>query len=205
MDNLRVWDDLKDIDPQYTKPITGKPYKGTSPNPHYIVQRLTEQFGPVGSGWGVRVVAEGFQPLGDEVLHWCRVEMWHTERTNTFEAYGQTKALAATKSGLRSDEDAPKKSFTDAMTKAASYVGAGASIFLGRYDDSKYVEQVNRGFREAERPVVPAEVLEAISGAGDMQSLAKVWSANRDWQTHADFVAAKDARKNELEQQKGAA
>lgn len=149
-DNLKTWNALADIDPKFTKPITGKPYKGTSPNPHYIVKMLTDHFGPVGQGWGVRVVAEGFQPLGEEVIHWCRVEMWHTKRENTFEAYGQTKALMKTRNGMMADEDAPKKSFTDAMTKAASYVGAGANIFLGRYDDSKYVEQVNREFRQAE-------------------------------------------------------
>ena len=201
MSNLDLWDSLADIDPKYTKPITGKPYKGTSPNPHYIVRMLTEKFGPVGQGWGVRVVSEGFQPLGDEVLHWCRVEMWHTDRANTFEAYGQTKAFMKTRNGMMSDEDAPKKSFTDAMTKAASYVGAAANIFLGRYDDSKYVEQVNREFRDAEKPIVPSEILEAISGAADLQSLQVVWSANREWQSHKDFSAAKDKRKAELMQE----
>lgn len=198
MDNMSTWDALANIDPKYTKPITGKPYKGTSPNPHYIVKMLTEHFGRVGEGWGVRVVSEGFQPLGDEVLHWCRIEMWHTARENTFEAYGQTKAVMKTRNGMMTDEDAPKKSFTDAMTKAASYIGAAANIFLGRYDDSKYVEQVNQAFREAERPVVPSEVLEAISGAMDMPSLQMVWKANHDWQSHPDFAAAKDKRKNEL-------
>lgn len=31
--NLRYWDRFDDIDPKFTKPITGKAYKGTSPNP----------------------------------------------------------------------------------------------------------------------------------------------------------------------------
>lgn len=204
MSNLEIWDALADVDPQFTKPITGKPYKGTSPNPHYIVKMMTGRFGPVGQGWGVRVVSEGFQPLGDELLHWCRVEMWHTDRANTFEAYGQTKAVMKTRNGLMADEDAPKKSFTDAMTKGASYIGAAANIFLGRYDDSKYVDQVNKQFREAERPVVPTEVMEAINGALDLESLQIVWTANKDWQAHPDFAAAKDKRKHELSQKDSA-
>jgi hypothetical protein len=69
---------------------------------------------------------------------------------------------------------------------------------LGRYDDSKYVEQVNQQFREAERPVVPSEILEAVAGAADLAGLQSVWSANKEWQTHPDFLAAKDKRKTEL-------
>lgn len=206
-DNLTAWEALADVDPKYTKPITGKPYKGTSPNPHYIVQMLTEHFGPVGVGWGCRVVSEGFQPLGEEVLHWCRVEMWHTDRANTFEAYGQTKALAQTQRGLKSDEDAPKKSYTDAMVKAASYVGCAANIFLGRWDDSRFVEQVNQEFRQKEaRAEVPPEavaaVVEAINSQETEADLREYFGAlytnRRTISQHPDVIAAKDKRKAEL-------
>lgn len=149
-DNLTIWEKHADIDPKFTKPITGKQYKGTSPNPQYVVRCLTDLFGPIGQGWGMRVVAEGFQPLGDELLHWCRVEFWHTDRANTFEQYGQTKALMKTKSGFMSDEDAPKKSITDALVKCASYIGVASNIFLGRWDDQKYVAEVSEQYRSAD-------------------------------------------------------
>jgi hypothetical protein len=148
--NLDLWDMFADIDPKFTKPITGKPYKGTSPNPHYIIRCLTEMFGPVGVGFGWEVIAEGFQPLGDEVLHWCRIRFWHGQGKG-FEAYGQTKAYMKTKSGFIADEDAPKKSLTDAITKAAAQVGVAANIFLGRWDDSRYVAEVNAEYRREER------------------------------------------------------
>jgi len=155
MDNLELWQRFADIDPKFTKPITGKQYRGTSPNPHYVIRCLTEMFGPVGRGFGWEVTAEGFQPLGDEVLHWCRIRFWHGDGKG-FDAYGQTKALSIVKRGTPQqyamvDEDAPKKSLTDAITKAASQVGVAANIFLGRWDDSKYVAQVNSDFREREQ------------------------------------------------------
>lgn len=145
-ENTALWDRHADIDPRYTKQITGKAYKGTSPSPQHVIWCLTDMFGPMGQGFGAHVVAEGFQNLGDEVLHWCRIEFWHGERSNTFETYGQTKALAQTKNGLKSDEDAPKKSFTDALVKAASYVGVASNIFLGRWDDQKYVRHLEEEF-----------------------------------------------------------
>ena len=150
--NLDLWDRFADIDPAFTKPITGKPYNGTSPNPHYVIRCLTEMFGPVGQGFGWEVTAEGFQPLGDEVLHWCRIRFWHGDGKG-FDAYGQTKALMKTRKGdMLSDEDAPKKSLTDAITKAAAQIGVASNIFLGRWDDSRYVERVNAEFRDAEKP-----------------------------------------------------
>ena len=147
-DNLKLWNTWADIDPKYTKKITGKPYQGTSPSPQYVIKCLTDMFGPIGVGWGLHVKAEGFTPLADEILHWCRVEFWHTDRANTFEAYGQTKALMKTHNGLKSDEDAPKKSFTDALVKAASYIGVASNIFLGRWDDQRYVDDVKAAFND---------------------------------------------------------
>ena len=131
--------------------ITGKAYKGTSPNPQYVIRCLTEIFGPVGVGFGWSVVAEDFTPMGDEVLHWCRIQFWHTDRANAFDSYGQTKALMKTKNGMMLDEDAPKKSLTDAIVKAASHVGIAANIFLGRWDDQKYVAEVAAEYRAEER------------------------------------------------------
>ena len=151
-DNLKIWQAFADIDPQFTKPITGKAYKGTSPNPHYVIMCLTNLFGPAGQGFGWEVLCEGFERLGDEVLHWCRIRFWHTNRENWFEAYGQTKAVLKTKNGSLVDEDAPKKSLTDAIVKAASQLGIAANIFLGRWDDQKYVATVNEGFRDKGEP-----------------------------------------------------
>jgi hypothetical protein len=149
MSNLKHWDRFADIDPKFTKAITGKPYKGTSPNPQYVIKCLTELFGPVGEGFGWRVIAEDFTPLGGETLHWCRIEFWHTDRANTFEGYGQTKACYTTNAGkVMVDEDAPKKSLTDAIIKAASCIGIAANIFLGRWDDQKYVAQVDAEYRK---------------------------------------------------------
>jgi len=151
MSNLDLWEAHADIDPRYTKEISGKAYKGTSPNPQYIIKCLTDMFGPVGQGFGWEVLTEGFTPLGDEILHWCRIRFWHTKREHYYEAYGQTKALMKTRNGLMSDEDAPKKSLTDAIIKAASQLGIAANIFLGRWDDQKYVAEVEKEYRRDEQ------------------------------------------------------
>ena len=209
MGNLDLWTRYEDIDPQFTKPIVGKAYKGTSPNPQYVIRCLTDVFGPVGQGFGWTVVAEDFKQLGDEVLHWCRIEFWHTSRANTFDAYGQTKAAYPKRDGgFVVDEDAPKKSLTDAIIKAASHLGIGANIFLGRWDDQKHVQEVNAQFRADERKAaqddVSPAVLDAVAASPSLDALKAVWEGNAPYQTSPAFKAAVNARKAQLTKDKAA-
>ncbi len=192
-ENMRHWKRFEDIDPAFTKPITGKAYKGTSPNPQYVIRCLTEIFGPVGVGFGWTVAAEDFTPMGDEVLHWCRIQFWHTDRANTFDSYGQTKALMKTKNGMMLDEDAPKKSLTDAIVKAASHVGIAANIFLGRWDDQKYVAEVNAEYRAEDRKANAPDA-EAIEAATDsLKSAATVDALTAIWRDLPENVRTVDA------------
>lgn len=218
-DNMRHWTRFEDIDPDFTKPITGKSYKGTSPNPQYVIRCLTEMFGPVGEGFGWDVLAEGFEPLGDEILHWCRINFWHTDRRNTYQSYGQTKALMKTKNGLLSDEDAPKKSLTDAIIKAASHLGIAANIFLGRWDDQKYVQEVAAEYRKAEQPPFAPQaahdrIMKRIMAAPTYDALAAVWGEEsdtvkqiglQDRDLGAALYKARNDRKAEFNQSKEAA
>ncbi len=218
-DNMRHWTRFENIDPEFTKPITGKAYKGTSPNPQYVIRCLTEIFGPVGEGFGWEVLAEGFMPLGDEILHWCRINFWHTDRGNTYQSYGQTKALMKTKSGLLSDEDAPKKSLTDAVIKAASHLGIAANIFLGRWDDQKYVQEVAAEYRKAEQPPFDPQsahdrIMKRIMAATTYDALAAVWGEEsdtvkqiglQDRDLGAALYKARNDRKAEFNQSKEAA
>lgn len=190
--NLKIWEAHADIDPKFTKPITGKAYRGTSPNPQYVIRCLTDLFGPVGIGFGWNVIAEDFTKLGEETLHWCRISFWHTDRANTFESYGQTKAAYPTSTGkFMVDEDAPKKSLTDAIIKAASHIGIGANIFLGRWDDQKYVAEVNAEYRAEEKQASAP----AYDPAAD---IAKIEAANsgKDLRAVLETLGDKNSRKD---------
>ncbi|MFT2211471.1 hypothetical protein ACLJYM_06250 [Rhizobium giardinii] len=174
-EKLDLWNRFADIDPKFTKPISGRDYGGTSPNPQYVIRCLTEMFGPVGKGFGWSVLAEDFKELGGTYLHWCRIKFWWKDEDGTHgvEEYGQTKAAYVTSKGtMRVDEDAPKKSLTDAIVKGASHVGIAANIFLGRWDDQKYVAEVNEEYRREERGEVKPP--KQISAAEQKRQLAAI-------------------------------
>jgi hypothetical protein len=151
--NRDLWDRVSKTDPRAVKPITGKQYSGNSPKPYYIVERLTEEFGPCGLGWGFTVENERFERFSDtDSLHVALVEFWYVnkdQQVGRFQQMGQTKASYMSGAGkFILDEDAPKKSVTDALVKCASYLGFAGDIFSGRWDDSKYVADLKKEFAE---------------------------------------------------------
>lgn len=138
--NLAIWSAVEKTDPAHTKRVN---QRGgfTAISAHYQVKRATEVFGPIGIGWGY----ETGEPIFHETLVIVPVTLWHGYRGNTF---GPIYGGAEWKNGSRLDSDAPKKATTDALTKALSQLGFNADVFLGRFDDNKYVEAMTREFAE---------------------------------------------------------
>lgn len=172
MDNTALWKRVFTTDPRAVKPITGKQYAGNSPKPYWIVEQLTAQFGPCGIGWGFTILNERFERFSDtDTLHIAAVRFWYVldGQRGELEQIGQTKASYTTSSGkFMLDEDAPKKSVTDALVKCASYLGFAGDIFSGRWDDSKYVAEAGKEWRkrdqERDQEGKPAEVTPIKSG-----------------------------------------
>jgi hypothetical protein len=151
-DNMKIWDAVAKTNPAYTKKVS---QRGgfTSVSAQYQVMQATKQFGPIGEGWGYISGALNFT----ETLVIVPVTIWHGSRENTFgPIYG-----AAEITGKRVDSDAPKKAMTDALTKGLSQLGFSADIFLGLYDDNKYVAHLEKEFADVEVPrISDAQVAE---------------------------------------------
>jgi len=207
VDNKALWKRAFTTDPRAVKPITGKQYNGNSPKPYWIVERLTDELGPCGIGWGFTILNERFERFSDtDTLHVAVVRFWYVldEKRGEFEQIGQTKASYITNAGkFMLDEDAPKKSVTDALVKCASYLGFAGDIFSGRWDDSKYVAEAGREWRErTEGHATAASPIK--QGAGTISATAEAYkSLSPDWQAWIDEWA-KDVE-NTFEQQGQAA
>lgn len=159
-ENTKLWDILGRTDPKHTKSFTrGGGFKGTAIKPMFSYLRLTEQFGPCGTGWGVN--EPSFQVVsGDnrEVLVYCTVAGWYmleNERRMVF-GVGGDKVVSYIKANEQynrperweNDDEAFKKAFTDALTNAFKLVGVGADVHMGLFDDSKYVNSMREEFAD---------------------------------------------------------
>ena len=137
-DNLRIWSQVEKTNPSHTKKVN---QRGgfTAISAAYQIKRATEVFGPIGEGWGY----DAWSPIFQDALVIVPVTLWHGDRANTF---GPMYGGAEWKNGTRLDSDGPKKATTDALTKLLSQLGFNADVFEGRFDDSKYVAELEREF-----------------------------------------------------------
>jgi len=212
MSNLDLWNKVEKTDPKHTKAITGKSYQGTSPKPHYLVHKATETFGPIGIGWGFTIVDERIEEgAGGERMHIARVKVWYEweGKRGEVEHIGGTQFSGTRSSGKPfTDEDAPKKSVTDALVKALSMIGFAGDIFMGRYDDSKYVNDLKReeAQQQAAPPALQAPVtVEAYLAQLDAApNLATLQAVFKDAYTEHPGANSRAALKNKYDARKTA-
>ena len=152
---------------EHVKQITGKSYSGDSPRPHWVVQRLTEIFGPCGLGWGNKILSSTIHPPlgeGKTAIHSAHVGLWYVAdgvRSELVEAIGATEFSGVRKNGTPyADDDAFKKSVTDGLVKAASLLGVAGEIFMGLYNakqphGSKYEAPGDQEERDDNEPPAP--------------------------------------------------
>lgn len=137
MSNMDIWNNLAPSDPKYLKKISFGARSFTAIDPQYQVMKMTEQFGPVGEGWGWHSTTEVVNVSNGDSAVLAHVTVWHGSPANTFGAFtGCRKFFDAAKG--RMAEDAPKMAVTDGLTKALSHIGCDADVFLGKMDGNKY-------------------------------------------------------------------
>lgn len=155
MSNLSLWEKVQGTDPKYTKQYKGAGgFQGTAINATYIVKRLTETYGPVGSGWGYEILDERVDQGGpimgkdgsvvcNAAVHTVKIRLWYMDsgERRSVDHYGHTPYIYANKYGVQTELEPAKKSVTDALKKAASMLGFGADIHLGMFDDLEYLQE----------------------------------------------------------------
>lgn len=158
INNIDLWNAATPISKQATKAFKRSGgFSGTAINATYLFKRATEIFGPAGKGWGWEVAKEKvlvtFAGTKDEThIHYVLIKFWYSLEDTEFweegdsarhyiETFGQTTLAGSNKYGPYTDEEAPKKSLTDAITKALSILGFASEIHMGLWDDNKYVRQ----------------------------------------------------------------
>ena len=149
--NLRHWSELLATDPRQTKPFTrAGGFKGTAIDTTWRIMRLTEHFGPCGTGWGMDEPRFHTMDSGDETLVYCTLRCWYKDTPEAEPSYiwgvGGDKVASRRTGSIFVDDEAFKKAFTDAIMNAFVKVGLSADIWLGLHSDSKYLVAARERF-----------------------------------------------------------
>ncbi len=227
MSNLDLWNKLGRTDPSQTKGFKrGGGFAGTAVKPIYTEQKMTETFGPVGIGWGFSEPKFQLVPgENKELLVYCWLTLWYVHegvRSGDIPGVGGDKVIGYIKPNEQynrperweNDDEAFKKAFTDAIGNAMKHLGMSADVHMGRFDDSKYVREMQEEFSEAPRipskahaKTVEAPKTFAAFGASitsaktpdDLKdAFAIIWKSSLSQADKDTLKAAYDAKKDEL-------
>jgi hypothetical protein len=144
VNTMELWDRVSKTNPKNTKRVKlGREF--TAIDPHSQIMEATRMFGPAGDKWGWEVLRVEYLPT-DEVAVLIRLKHGDPELEGYHvEQWGQC-GLFIDRGKTRPDEDCMKKATTDGITKCLSYLGFNADVFLGKFDDNKYVEKMAAEF-----------------------------------------------------------
>ena len=140
--NLELWERVTKIDPKHTKKVS---VKGKQPftniDTYYLLQRATEEFGSYGKGFGIKSMTWSETTIADTIL--LNLEATFFFPDGEFPIRNSLKMAYMTQKGyMMIDEDCSKKIMTNTIAKALSYIGFGASVYLGKWEDQNYVNEM---------------------------------------------------------------
>ncbi len=176
-DNLTLWNTLGRTSPGQTKSFKrGGGFSGTAVKPIYTEQKMTETFGPCGIGWGFSEPTFQLVPGSDgQTAVYCWLTLWYVHdgaRSAGIPGVGGDLVIVKQSSGLRTDDEAFKKAFTDAIGNAMKHLGMSADVHMGRFDDSKYVQELRREDSEANSNSAPQQGRNAAAAPSSRTSNA---------------------------------
>ena len=142
------------------------------------MKEATAKWGMLGKGWGVGVEIISDATVVEPSLVGMLVTIWYKDEDGN-KCYGVPILATSQKHfGKRVDDDAFKKATTDGITKGLSYFGFNADVFLGKFDDNKYVQEVTEHFKEP-------EVVDTVDLSESREVLRKAFADNAKWATES--------------------
>jgi len=166
--NLELWNKVEKTNPKYTKNAKLSGMNITAISPQYQIMNVTEQFGSYGQTWGFKNIEldyslvntpfkrekkEGVYPnqkvvgLEDAVMGLVVFKAIFFYPSGEFPIINSI-SLFTNNEMTKLDDNFAKKVETDALTKAISKLGFNADIFMGKFDDIRYVEEMKKEFNK---------------------------------------------------------
>lgn len=169
IDNLDFWNSVEETDPDYVQEVEYGARKFTSVDAYYRLKRATELWGPYGKTWGLKDIEYRF--VNDLAVLKC---VFHSP-------LGEFPISNA----IRVEPDFAKKIETDTITKALSRLGMCADVYMGRFEDERYVTALRERRTLEEKKAIliytmdkyrqEIEIIKAGIAENDLSSAAEVY------------------------------
>ena len=143
--NLSLWNAVCRTNPNDTTPVQKGKRSFTAICSQSQFKAATEYFGPYGSAWGLKNITRDFESMrAYEIAIFSGVFFYPG---GEFEISTSVSVWFSKPKGIL-DNDICKKSETDLVTKALSKIGFNADVFMGLFDDNRYVQEMREEFNK---------------------------------------------------------
>jgi hypothetical protein len=132
-DAMRIWDLVKETNPDHTRHISYGKRSFTNIDATYQNMQATKLWGPQGTAWGIEPDSVTFQIIEHSTNPIAVI------RCVLF--YPGGRIFQCVDMPLKPGDDVFKKLLTAARSKALSQLGFGADVYMGKFEDSEYVKQ----------------------------------------------------------------
>ena len=193
-ENMALWNAVEKTNPKHTKPAKIGGMNITAIAPQYQILKATEQWGAYAVAWGFKNIELDFS-----LVEAHKIVVF---KGDFFCPNGQCQIINSAKLFMDRaekmlDADFAKKIETDALTKVLSKMGFNADVFMGRFDDHKYVEQMTADFAPPKQ--TKAQAIASLAAASTLDELSAAWvEISVDNKKNDDVIGLKDTRKIEL-------
>lgn len=142
MENLALYEKLRSVPETAKKQIGGGRLKGmTDINPMWRIKKLTETFGAVGIGWYYTIDKQWIEAGAEGVvMAFTNISLYYKqdgEWSMGIPGTGGSALVSKEQKSLYNDDEAFKKSLTDAIGVACKALGVGADVYWDK-DATKY-------------------------------------------------------------------
>jgi len=134
MKNLELWKKVDETPIEYTKKVTSRG-GFTAINATFQIKQATELWGPYGSNWGVKKLDWEYLQDNGKIVEVC---------LNAIFYYPNGEFEISSCMVYKAGDDHRKKLLTDLTTKSLSKLGFAADVFMGLYDDNKYIDELKK-------------------------------------------------------------
>jgi hypothetical protein len=144
---IKIYESLSRPPKDALRQIEAGKLKGkTDINPQWRYKAMTEKFGLVGCGWKYEIQKLWTeQGAGSEKLAFAQVAVFVKDGDNWSEpivGIGGSRLVQLEKGAAVSNDEGYKMAVTDAFSTALKMLGVAADIYAGRWDGSKYKEEL---------------------------------------------------------------
>lgn len=190
MNNMEIWDKVKDTPQEAKKTITGGKLNGfTDINPMWRLRRLTELFGPCGMGWKYEVTGMHTVNGADgELMAFAGINLYVKDLDGVWSApipgYGGSMLIDKNKNGLQCNDDGYKMALSDAIGTACKALGMSEDVYMSGSGGSKY------GSRGQTPPPAPAAPPQNPTAAADTiitfgkykgMTIRQIWAKDKEY------------------------